>query len=107
MAGDEDEAQQVVADVVVERRIDRFDRVRGGDLVPDREFAARAPRACLQQLAAAQPVDRAVLGRRHEPGAGIVRHAGDRPLLERRHQRVLGKLLGHADVAHHARERRR
>jgi hypothetical protein len=46
-----------------------------------------------------------VLGGGHEPGAGLVGDACVWPLLERRHERVLGQLLGNADVADDARER--
>ena len=65
----------------------------------------RAPRACARSsLSPAQPVDRAMLRGRHQPGAGLVGNARRRPLLERRDERVLRQLLGEADVAHHARE---
>ena len=47
-------------------------------------------------LGAAQPVDRPVLGGHRQPGARVWWHTGPRPLLERRHQGVLGQLLGHA-----------
>jgi hypothetical protein len=57
-----------------------------------------------QAGATAQQVDGAVLGRGHQPGARVGRHAGPRPLLERRHQRVLGQLLGDAHVTHDARQ---
>ena len=100
MAGGEHEAQQVVADVVVERGVEV------GPRPPARLRArGRAPRACARaSLFAAQPVDRAVLGGGHEPGARVVRDARLRPLLERGDERVLRQLLGQADVAHDARE---
>ena len=62
--------------------------------------------SCLRSISlrAAQPVDGAVLGGGHQPGAGLVGDARSRPLLERGDERVLRQLLGHADVAHHARE---
>jgi len=53
----------------------------------------------LEQLVAAQSVEGAMLGRSHEPGAGVVRNARLRPLLERDHERVLRQLFGHAHVA--------
>ena len=58
MAGDEHQAQQVVADVVVERGLARFVQfvVQAFELVGDLRMLAR------QQLLAAQVVDRAVLG---------------------------------------------
>jgi hypothetical protein len=68
------------------------------------EFAREFLVLALQQLAAAQPVDGAVLGGGHQPRARIVRHAGLGPAFERGDQRVLGEFLGQADVAHHARQ---
>ena len=56
------------------------------------------------ELVAAKDIDGAMLGGGHQPGAGIVGDAGGGPLLERRHQRVLGQFLGEADIAHHAGE---
>jgi hypothetical protein len=49
-------------------------------------------------------VDRPVLGRRHEPRAGIVGTPDCRPALERAQQRVLREVLREPDVAHDARE---
>jgi hypothetical protein len=100
VARDEDEAQEVVAHVVVDGLFDRLAPALflGLGVVPHRLLRA------LGELAAAQAVDGAVLRRRHEPRAGVVGHARLGPLLERRHERVLRELLGEADVAHHARE---
>ena len=50
-------------------------------------------------------IDRPVLGRCHQPGAGVARDARLRPLLERRHERIMREILGEADVAHDAHER--
>ena len=100
MAGGEDQAQQVVADVVVERGIE----VGRCAFAVDLELAAELLVLALHQLGAAQPVDGAVLGRGHQPGAGLVGDAGLRPLLERGDERVLRQLLGQPDVAHHARQ---
>jgi len=36
----------------------------------------------------------------HEPGAGVVRDAGLRPLLQRRDESTLPEIFGDADVAH-------
>jgi hypothetical protein len=99
MARDEHQAQQVVADVVVEGGVDRLD-----DVLPLVERAADLRVLALEQLHAAQPVDRAVPGGGHEPGARTVRDARLGPPLERRDQGVLRQLLGEADVAHDARE---
>ena len=64
------------------------------------QLAAELLGLALEHLAAAEAVDRAVLGGGHEPGARVVRDARLGPLLERRDQRVLGEVLGEADVAH-------
>src|SRR5262245_62630725 len=56
----------------------------------------------LGKLVLAEAVDRLVLSGGHEPGAGIVGDARSRPLLQRRDERVLRKLLGRADIAHHS-----
>ena len=58
----------------------------------------------LDQFRSPQPVDRAMLRGGHEPGARVVRGAGGRPPLECGDERVLRKLLGKTDVAHHPRE---
>ena len=72
MAGDEHEPQQVVADVVVERRVEIG---HGRSLLRPR--ARGRARSCLRSSSALRrkQVDRAVLRGGHEPGAGIVRHA--------------------------------
>ena len=70
MAGGEDQAQQVVADVVVEGRIE----IRCS-LLLHLELAAELLLLALQALAAADQVDSPVLGRAHEPGARPVRDA--------------------------------
>ena len=100
MAGGEHEAQEIVADVVVERGVE----VRHGRLLLDLELVAELLVLALEQLVAAQAIDGAMLGGRHQPGAGVVRDARLRPALERGDQRVLRQLLGQADVAHDARE---
>src|SRR5258708_14596784 len=56
----------------------------------------------LQPLASSQEINRAMLRRGHEPGAGIVGDARLRPSLERGDERVLRELLGETDVANDA-----
>ena len=90
MAGDEDEAEQIVADLVVEGRVEIGLR----RLLLDFQLIAEFAFLALGKLVAAEAVDRLVLGGGHEPGAGIVGDARSRPLLQRRDQRVLRKLLG-------------
>jgi hypothetical protein len=68
MAGREDQAEEVVADVVVEGRIE----IRlGGDL----DLASDLLVLALEGLPAAQAVDGLMLRGPHEPGARVVRNA--------------------------------
>ncbi len=96
MAGDEEQAQQVVSHRVVESGVEV-----GRRLALD-EVAAELVVLAVEHGAAAQHVDGAVLGRLHQPGAGVVGDARLRPALEGGDERVLRQLLGEADVAHHA-----
>ena len=95
MAGDEDQPQQVVADVVVEQGRAFGQR----DILPDLELAPD------RLVLAAQAAPAGAGGRSpgaadgHEPGARVVRDARLGPLLEGRDEGVLGELLGQADVA--------
>ena len=100
MAGREHQAQEVVADVVVERGVE----IGRGRLLLRLELAAELLVLALEQLVPAQQVDRAMLRGGHEPGARVVRDARLRPLLERGDERVLRQLLGQPDVAHDPRE---
>jgi len=47
-----------------------------------------------------------MLGGSHQPGAGVIRDARLRPLLEGGNERVLREFLGKADVADDPRESR-
>ncbi len=69
MTGREHEAQEIVADVIVERggQLPLGTLLAGFELVPELGVLA------LEQLAAAQDIDGAMLRRGHEPGAGVVR----------------------------------
>jgi hypothetical protein len=58
----------------------------------------------LQTCIAAQQVNSAVLGRGHEPRAGILRDAGAGPLLKSGDERILCQLFGDANVTHDASE---
>ena len=99
MARREHQAQQVVADVIVDRRDELLlDGSAGVGGRSDLFVLA------LGEAPAAQHVDRPVLRGGHEPGARVLRHARLRPALERRDERVLGEVFRQADVAHHARE---
>ena len=94
MAGDKDQPQQVIADVIIHRVHVRLP----GILRPQRRVAADFLQFPLVAGPPADQVDRPVLGRGHQPRARPVGHALDRPLLERDHQGVLRQFLGRADV---------
>src|ERR1700730_4322640 len=96
MTGDEHQAQQVVADGVVDRCIE----IGHGHLLLRFELAAELLVLALEELVAAPKIDGAMLCGGHEPGAGIVRNAGLGPLFERGNESVLRELLGEADIAH-------
>jgi hypothetical protein len=100
MAGDEHEAEEVVADVIVERAVE----IRHGHLLLGLELATKLLVLALKPFVSAEHVDRAVLRGGHEPSARVVRDARFRPLLERGDESVLRKFLGKADIAHDPRE---
>src|SRR5947208_9114185 len=100
MAGREDEAQAIVADVIVEGGRE----IRLGMLLPGQELGTELLMLAVQQLAAAKLVDGAPLRGGHQPGARVVGNARLGPPLERGDQRVLRQVLRQADVARHARE---
>src|ERR1043166_2670421 len=100
MTGGEDQAQQVVADVIVQRGVE----VRHGQLLLDLELATELLVLALEHLASTQPVDRAILRGGHEPGARVVRNARLRPLLQCGDECVLRELLGKTDVSHDPRQ---
>jgi hypothetical protein len=97
VAGGEDEPQQIIADVIVEGGIE----VGLGCLARGLQLPAQLVVLALDQLAATQAIDGAMLGRRHQPGARLVRNPRLRPLLKRGDERVLRQLLGKAHIAHH------
>ena len=100
MTGREHQAQEVVADVIVQcgLQLALGTHLAGFELVTELRVLA------LEQLAAAQGVDGSVLRGGHEPGARVVRDARLGPPLECRDERVVRQVLRQADVAHDARE---
>ena len=102
VAGGEDQAQEVVVERVGGLR-GEVGRVR---LAAQLHVAPQLLGLAPVHVGAPQAVDRAVLGGGHEPGARVVRDARLRPLLQRRHERLLREVLGEADVAHEAGEAR-
>ena len=99
MARGKNETQQVVAHVVVDGGRQRS----LGTHLSLLELAAEMLVLAVLHLAASQVIDRAMLRRRHEPRARIVRHARLGPLLEGRDERVLRQVFRDPDVADDAR----
>src|SRR6266581_2103771 len=104
MAGDEHEAQEVVADVVVHAIDQGGFVVRRRHLLLELHLAGQLLVLALEELVAAEVIERAVLGGGYEPGARVVRDARPGPGLERGDESLLSELLGETDVAHHPRE---
>src|SRR5437660_12708672 len=100
MAGDEDEAQQIVADVVVDRVVE----IAHDGLPLCVDLSTELFALPLEPLLPTEAIDRTVLRDRHEPRARVVGNAGLGPRLERGDERVLRELFGETDVTHHARE---
>src|SRR5260370_16420338 len=93
MAGYEDEAEEIVSDLLVDRRVQvqAFPSPLG--------MASHLFVLALEHLAASDEVDRAVLRSPHEPGPWPLRHSLAGPLLERGDERVLREFLSRPDVA--------
>jgi hypothetical protein len=68
VARGEHQSQKVVADIVVDRGVE----VGHAQLLPLFELGQHLLVLSLEKFAAAMHVDGAVLGCRHEPGAGII-----------------------------------
>ena len=69
MAGNEHEAQEIVADVVVRLNVEIRDR----RLLLEFELASELFLFALEPRVAAQAIDRAMFRRSHEPGARVIR----------------------------------
>src|SRR2546421_10391877 len=100
MTGCEHQAQEVVADVIVQCGL----QLALGTYLAGFELVTELRVLALEQLAAAQGVDGSVLRGGHEPGARVVRDARLGPPLERGDERVLREILGQPDVAGDPRE---
>ena len=70
MTGGEDEAEQVVADVIVDCCVE----IRHGHFLGD-ELATEFLVLALEPRVAAEEIDGAMFGGSHEPGARVVRDA--------------------------------
>src|SRR5258708_12297229 len=100
MAGYEHEAQEVVANVIVERGVE----IRHGHLLLRLKLAAKLLVLALKPLVSAEHVDSTMFRGGHEPSARVVRDARFRPLLERRNESILREFLGKTDIAYDPRE---
>ena len=100
MAGGEDQPQQVIADVIVERGVE----IGGRGVLRDLQLVAELLMLALEERAPAQEVDGAMLRRRHEPRAWIARNPRLGPLLERGNERVVREVLRDPDVADDTRQ---
>jgi hypothetical protein len=79
-AGGEDQPQQFIADVVIQRGVEiRHDLLLPFHIPHDHLMLAR------QHPPAAQMIERAALGGGEQPCAGLFRNARGRPVLERGH----------------------
>ena len=99
VAGEEDQPQHVVVDVV-----DESVEVGHLHLLPF-QGVAELRRTTAQGVGAPERVDAASLGGLHQPGRRVVGDAVARPLLQRGDERVLGEVLGEGEVAGHPGER--
>lgn len=104
VAGGEHQAQQVVLDHVVAPGVEVVHEIRHCQGLLGLEVEADLFQFLAQAAVAPQQVEGAVVRGREQPGAGTVGDAVVRPALQRRHQGVLGQLLGQPDVAHDARD---
>ena len=99
VAGEEDQPQHVVVDVVDER-------IEIGHVhLLTFQGLAELRRTTAQGVGAPERVDGTPLGGLHQPGRGVVGDAVARPLLEGRDQGVLGEILGQRQVAGQPRQR--
>ena len=100
MTGREHEAQEVIADIIVNHTVE----FRHGRLLPALELVAKLLVLALDPLVSPEEFDGTMLRRGHEPGAWVVWNARLRPLLESSHESILREVLGNADIAHNSRE---
>src|SRR3989442_7362089 len=100
MTADEHEAQEIVADGIINCGV----QIYRSYLLLDLEFATEFLVLAFQPRVAAPEIDGTMLRRGHEPGARFIRDARLRPLLERSDERVLGEILGQPDIAHNPRQ---
>src|SRR3981081_3041541 len=98
MTRHEDQAQQIVADIVVERGVE----IRHGQLL-SLDLAAEFLVFALEPRVSAEVIYGTMFGGVHEPGTRVVRNARLRPLLQSGDKSILREVLGYAEVPHDAR----
>jgi hypothetical protein len=100
VAGCEDEAQELIAEIVVHGCFDRpqfrSPRAVGRAVKLPRDLLVLA----LAHFVATDRVDGAAFGRCHQPGAGIGGNTGPRPFGERNDQGVLRQFLCKVEIAY-------
>jgi hypothetical protein len=95
----EHQAQEVVADIIVERGVEvRRSALSRLELVTELFVLS------LEQRVSPEEIDGPMLRGGHEPRAGIARDPRLGPLLECSDERILGEVLGRADITHDPRE---
>jgi hypothetical protein len=98
MAGQEDESEDVVLDVVdLGIEVGHIRLLPATGVLELRELVVKG-------LAAPEVIDGSPLGDGHQPPRRVLRYAGCRPLFERGHERVLRQVLGESDITRHPRE---
>lgn len=100
MAGGEDQAQQIIANIVVNCII----QIRHGSLTVRLDLAAQFFMFPFQQLVSAKKIGGTVFRRGHQPGPGLVRDAFFWPFLESGYESILREVLGQTDIMHDARK---
>lgn len=101
MAGSEDEPEQVVADLVVHRVVDRGAAVRGLHHLDVATEQLDLPGMGVRTTVA---VDRLALRGGHQPPGGVGGNPRAGPVLQRGEQGVLRRLLGQTEVTGDARQ---
>src|ERR1700674_699965 len=102
MAGYENEAEKVVAEVIVHRGFE----IRHGHLLLCCKLATELLVLAFEPLVSPPEINGTMLRGGHQPGARVVRYARRRPLLKGSNESILCKLLGETDVTHDPRETR-
>src|SRR6185437_7310435 len=102
MTGSENETEEVVANVVIERFVD----LGRESFVFGLKFSGKLLVFLLKTAVAAKLVDGAALSDSHQPCPGVIGHARRGPLFEGRHERVLREVFGQAHIVDHPREPR-